>query len=242
VLKPRKIEPPHLRDFSKVIRNIFGFIPGNIFLYSLAFRHKSAAEERRDGVRISNERLEFLGDAILDAVVADFLFKRFPFKDEGFLTEMRARIVSRQNLNKLALKLGIDKLVVAGEEHISPNSSVFGDAFEALLGAIYIDKGYDFTHNLIIENIIGLHMDLDLLEHTDSNYKSRLIQLSQKEKFDIEFKVIGETGSGSSHHYIVSVFIDGKPVASGQDHSIKMAEQNAAEHYFQQLEHKGSQV
>lgn len=240
MLKPRKDETSDSRDFSKVIRNIFGFTPGNIFLYSLAFRHKSAAIERKDGVRISNERLEFLGDAILDAVVADFLFKRFPFKDEGFLTEMRARIVSRQNLNKLALKLGLEKLVVAGEEHISPNSSVYGDAFEALLGAIYIDKGYDFTHSLIIENIIGLHMDLDLLEQTDSNYKSRLIQLAQKEKFEVEFKVVGETGSGNLHHYIVSVFIDGKPVASGQDHSIKMAEQNAAERYFLQLSQEGS--
>lgn len=236
MLKPRKPESTDSREFSTVIKNIFGFTPNNIFIYSLAFRHRSAAEPLKEGVRISNERLEFLGDAILDAVVADFLFKRFPFKDEGFLTEMRARIVSRQNLNKLAIKLGLDNLIIAGEEHINPNSSVYGDAFEALLGAIYIDKGYEFIHKLIIEKIIGLHMDLELLEQTDTNHKSRLIQLAQKEKFEVEFKTTGETGTGNQHQYIVTVFINGKPTVTGQDFSIKGAEQNAAERYFLDLD------
>lgn len=234
MLKPRKTTPKEHKDLLTTIRNVFGFSPGNVFLYSLAFRHSSASEILKDGVKNSNERLEYLGDAILDAVVADFLFKRFPFKDEGFLTEMRSRMVSRQNLNKLAMKLGFKDMVMAADEFISPNSSIYGDAFEAVLGAIYIDKGYDFTQKLIVEKIINLHMDIEAIEQNDINFKSKLIQYAQKEKLDLEFKVTGETGSGLNHHYIVGVFIDRKLVCSGQDHTIKGAEQHAAERYYLQ--------
>ena len=140
VIKPIRVFLSEDKQLFVALKNIFGYYPGNIFLYKLAFRHKSQAIELNNGNRVSNERLEYLGDAILSAVVADHLFKMFPYKDEGFLTEMRSRIVSRVQLNKLSQKMGINNVY----------RSMKGDAFEALIGAIYLDKGYNFTRQIII--------------------------------------------------------------------------------------------
>jgi ribonuclease III len=143
-LKPLRFYFSKEKQLYRAIKNIFGFYPENIFLYKLAVTHKSQAETY-NGVKISNERLEFLGDTVISTVVADYLFRIFPLKDEGFLTEMRSRIVSRVQLNKLSLKLGLDKLII----HTTGTNSVFrsikGDAFEAIIGAIYLDKGFEFT-------------------------------------------------------------------------------------------------
>ena len=216
------------KELSDSIKDIFGFYPGNIFLYALAFRHKSVAEELQVGVKNSNERLEYLGDAILSAVVADYLFKKFPYKDEGFLTKMRSKMVSRAQLNKVSVKLGLDALVQATSDKGSHPKSLNGDAFEALIGAIYLDKGYDFTKKIIIERIYKISVDLDELEKTETNYKSRLIEWSQKEKIEIEFKHHQEMkGKKGIHH--IELFIDGKSVAKSKDFSIKGAEQIAAE-------------
>ncbi len=197
-------------------------------MYKLAFRHKSQAEELLNGVRVSNERLEFLGDTVLSAVVADFLFRMFPFKDEGFLTEMRSKIVSRVQLNKLSLRLGIDQLIIHTQEKNNVYRSIKGDAFEAIIGAMYLDKGYTFTRKILINRVIKNNFDLNELINTDSNFKSKLIEWAQKEKKSIEFCVVEEVGTGYHKQYVVDVLVNNEPAGTGRDFSIKGAEQNAA--------------
>ncbi|MCD4772881.1 MAG: ribonuclease III [Bacteroidales bacterium] len=211
------------------IKNILGFYPGNIFLYRLAFRHKSVAQKISNGVKHSNERLEYLGDAVLGSVVADFLFKKFPYNDEGFLTGMRSKIVSRSTLNKLSFKLGIHKLIQSNGESKNLAKSMKGDAFEALIGAIYLDKGYNFTKKVIINRIIKIHFDIEELVKLDVNAKSSLIEWVQKEKQSIEFNVINEIGEGYRKLYVVEIVINKKPISKAQDFSIKGAERLASE-------------
>ncbi len=182
-----------------------------------------------NGHRLSNERLEYLGDAILGAVVADYLFKIFPYKNEGFLTEMRSRIVSRASLNKLSQKLGIDKLILTSKDNRGQFKSVGGDAFEAFVGALYLDKGYGFTYRLIVKRVIELHIDLEAIEKVEVNFKSKLIEWSQKEKKLLDFKLENEIGEGYNKQYEVVVCIDGKSFGKARDFSIKGAEQRAAE-------------
>ena len=147
----------------RALKNILGFYPGNIAVYKLAFSHRSVATQTINGMQLSNERLEFLGDAVLGAVIADLLFRRFPFRDEGFLTEMRSRIVSREYLKNLAFKIGINTFI---KNNSGPGMyrSMYGDAFEALVGAIFIDKGYKHTENFVINRIIRHHVDLNEIE------------------------------------------------------------------------------
>lgn len=233
-LKPLRFYFSKEKQLYTSIKNIFGYYPENIFLYKLAFTHKSQAETY-NGIKVSNERLEFLGDAVIGSVVADYLFRIFPLRDEGFLTEMRSRIVSRAQLNKLSLKLGLDKLIV----HTTGTNSVFrsikGDAFEAIIGAMYLDKGYMFTRNVLINRIIKNHFDLVELANTDLNYKSKLIAWTQKEKKTIEFVVVSEIGSGYNKQYVVEVRVDDDSLGRGQDFSIKAAEQNAAMKVLEKL-------
>ena len=222
------------------LRNIFGFYPRNISLYKLAFRHRSLAKRQHNGNKISNERLEFLGDAILDAVVADYLFKLFPFKDEGFLTQMKSKIVSRTHLNKLSTKLGIDKLIQCNPDSGPHFKSMKGDAFEAFIGALYLDKGFGFTKKIIIDRIIRLHIYLDELLAIDLNFKSRLLEWVQREKKILEFKVVDEVGTGYNKQYIVESLIDRVVFGRGQDFSIKAAEQQAAEKALNHIAQKES--
>jgi ribonuclease III len=217
------------KKLSLALNNIFGFRPKNIALYKLAFRHKSMAQPVGNGFRHSNERLEYLGDAVLGSCVADFLFKKFPYKDEGFLTEIRSRIVSRQNLNALSRKLGIDKLILTSRENQSAGTSILGDAFEAFIGALYLDKGYRFTYRIVVSKIIQNHLDLEELVTKEVNFKSKLIEWSQKEKRELEFEVTEETDQGKKLKvYLVNLRIDKKVVSQGKDYSIKKAEQHAA--------------
>jgi ribonuclease-3 len=209
------------------IKNVFGYNPGNILLYKLALCHKSASEEELRGIKVNNERLEYLGDAILSAVIADFLFKKYPSRDEGFLTEMRSRIVSRNNLNKLSEKIGLNKFVKVSNANVY--RSINGDAFEAFIGALFLDKGFNSTKKVIINRIIKFHIDIEELEANDLNYKSKLIEWAQQEKKQVEFIVTDKVGSGYNKHYIVEVLIDKNPSGSGRDFSIKKAEQSAAE-------------
>ena len=157
------------KSLIRALRNLLGFYPSNLSVYKLAFSHRSLALETVHGIRLSNERLEYLGDAVLGAVVADLLFKRFPTRDEGFLTEMRSRIVSRENLKQVAVKIGIDQLL---QRDAVPGSyrSMYGDAFEALIGAIYLDKGYKTTHSFIVDRIVKHHVDLHEIEQTENNF------------------------------------------------------------------------
>lgn len=227
-LRPLRFYLSNEKHFFEAIKNIFGYYPENIFLYKLAFRHKSQAEEMLNGIRISNERLEFLGDTVLSTVVADFLFRMFPYKDEGFLTEMRSRIVSRAQLNKLSLRLGIDKLIIHTQETNNVYRSIKGDALEAIIGAMYLDKGFTFTRKVLIDNIIKNNFDLTELINTDVNFKSKLIEWAQRERKTIEFNVNQEVGTGYHKRYIVDVLVDNEVTGTGQDYSIKGAEQNAA--------------
>jgi len=211
------------------IKNTLGFYPGNIYLYRLAFRHKSVALKISNGVKHSNERLEYLGDAVLGSVVADFLFKKFPYNDEGFLTGMRSKIVSRSSLNKLSYKLGLNKFIQSNGESKTQSKSINGDAFEALIGAIYLDKGYNFTKKIITNRIIKNHFDIEELVKLDVSAKSSLIEWVQKEKFSIEFNIVDEIGEGYKKLYVVEIVIDNKPICKGQDFSIKGAEKLASE-------------
>jgi ribonuclease-3 len=211
------------------IKNLTGSFPVNINLYKQAFRHKSVSYEIFNGSRISNERLEYLGDAVLSLVVADFLFRKYPFKDEGYLTLMRSKIVSRASLNKLSEKLGVDKLIMHENESASVYKSIKGDAFEAFIGAVYIDKGYKATYKIIIDRIIGVHIDIDELENRDLNFKSKLLEWAQKGKKTLEYKVVGEEGKGYMRNYVVVVFINSQEYGKGKGHSIKEAEQAAGE-------------
>lgn len=217
------------RKFVNSLRNLLGFTPGNLSVYHLAFRHRSTASEHRSGVKMSNERLEYLGDAILGAVIAELLFKKFPYKEEGFLTEMRSRIVNREHLNKLSLKLGIDHFMINSIDPAAKNKSAYGDAFEALIGAVYIDKGYNSTRKLILNRIVRHHIDLEDMENLDKNFKSKLINWAQREKKVIEFLLVDEVENGGKKLLRVKVMIDGEERARGEDFSKKRAEQIAAE-------------
>lgn len=218
------------------IRNIFGYYPGNVFLYQLAFRHKSASKEFVNGLKVSNERLEYLGDAVLSSIVADYLFKKFPYKDEGFLTEMRSKIVSRTQLNKLSKKLGLDTMVQSEAFCNSHSKSLYGDAFEAFVGALYLDKGYRYTKKVILKKVIDVHFDIERLENEETNYKSQLIEWSQREKISVDFKVIDEVGNGYGKQYVVELTIGEKKYGSGRDYSIKGAEQQASGRALERLD------
>ncbi|MCF8365603.1 MAG: ribonuclease III [Bacteroidales bacterium] len=203
-------------------------------MYKLAFLHRSVAIEA-NGHKLSNERLEYLGDAVLSSVVADYLFKKFPYKDEGFLTEMRSKIVSREQLNKLSRKLGLDQFIQSNQDSKSFFRSMEGDAFEAFIGAIYLDHGYNFTKKIIVNRIINVHFDIDELVNTEVNFKSKLIEWSQKERKEVNFNVVTEIGSGNGKQYIVEIRVDNDTCATGQDYSIKGAEKIAAEKAFSTL-------
>lgn len=226
----------HIRNiFSKdkkfifSLRNLLGFFPGNISVYHLAFRHRSTASEHPSGIKLSNERLEYLGDAILGAVIAELLFKKYPFREEGFLTEMRSKIVNREHLGKLAMKLSIDHFMNNSIDPSAKNRSAYGDAFEALIGAVYIDKGYDTTKKLIVNRFVKHHIDLEEIENQDTNFKSRLINWSQRERKAIEFEFLEEVDNGGKRLLRVRVMVDGIEMARGEDFSKKRAEQIAAE-------------
>ncbi len=218
------------KKFRGQLRNLLGFWPGNILLYSKAFTHSSAANQTKpnETPRESYERLEFLGDAVLSSVIADYLFKKFPFKDEGFLTKMRSRIVSRHSLGKLAVKFGVDRFIVAESGLAGRSNSLNGDVFEALIGAIYIDKGYPFTSKFINENILRYHMDIDEIEANDNDFKSKLIEWAQKGRKELRFNVVEETGAGQFKTYTIEITIDGIPSGRSIHPSKKRAEQEAA--------------
>ncbi|MFN4122429.1 MAG: ribonuclease III [Flavobacteriales bacterium] len=218
---------PHKALFIS-IKNLLGFYPRNINLYLLAFRHKSVATEIKDGVKNSNERLEFLGDALLGSIVAEYLFSRFPYKDEGFLTEMRSKIVSRTYLNNLALKMGIDKLVQYNQ-NAKVYKSIYGDTLEALIGAIYLDKGFHFTRKLLLERIIKFYVDVEELELQEFNFKSKLINWAQKQKKSIFFDAKEQVAADKQRYYEVTVLVDDQPMGQAKGLSKKAAEQSAAE-------------
>ena len=209
---------------------ILGFLPRKLFLYEIAFIHKSASSTLKNGQVINNERLEYLGDAILDAVIADYLYTRFPDKNEGFLTQLRAKLVKRKMLNKLADNLGIAPLLVSRTNADQSKINLLGNAFEALIGAIYLDKGYVRTKRYVIKKVLNKYVDLEKLSRKESDFKSRIIEWAQKNKQEISFVSIEDPNEGSNViHYTSRLILEEKKIGSGSGHSKKEAEQKAAE-------------
>lgn len=216
------------KKFYKLIYQLVGFYPSNIQVFKVAFTHKSASRYFDKTKNINNERLEFLGDAVLAAVVADFLFSYFPYKKEGFLTKMRSRIVSREQLNEIALDMGLQYHIVS-QSRINGTKNIYGNALEALIGAIYIDKGYKKTKDFIIKRLIRKNIDLKELSLNDSDYKSQLIEWAQKNKIDLRFDDEEIESTEHSNQYFTStVKIDENILGVGKGPSKKEAQQNAS--------------
>lgn len=183
----RKDKEPYLCFY-----RMLGFYPRNIDIYQQALLHKSSSVKEK-GHLLNNERLEFLGDAILDAIVADIVYKKFEGKREGFLTNTRSKIVQRETLNRVAVEIGLDKLIKYTTRQSSHNSYMCGNAFEALIGAIYLDRGYRACKKFMEERIIGKYLNLEKISRKEVNFKSKLIEWSQKNKFEVEFQIAGQT-------------------------------------------------
>ncbi len=212
-----------------MVDEMFGFVPHNIELYKLALVHKSASLVLEDGQSINNERLEFLGDAVIEAVTSDFLFIEFPGLDEGFLTKMRARIVSRQSLNALAVHVGLDRHVISNGGVAFIQKHIFGDAFEAMMGAVYLDQGYEFVNRLLINDIYRRFLNIDELTLSETDYKSRLIEWCQKHHRQVLFRTEHDKGYAPNHPvFFATVLVDGIEVGHGSGDSKKEAEQQAA--------------
>lgn len=231
-----KLFSPRREKFYGFIQNIIGFKPGNIDIYRLAFIHKSAMIKGPDKRFINNERLEYLGDAMLGAIVADELYKRFPSKNEGFLTKTRSRIVNRSLLNEIALKMELGEWVNAQSKIDIAQTSILGDALEALIGAIYVDKGYQTCENFVSQKIIKQYVDLKLVAKKDTNYKSLLIEWGQKYKKNVHFITEEQHISGSvAATFIANAAIDGEKIGEGEGFSKKEAQQNAAKNALKEL-------
>ena len=220
----------------RAIKTIVGSRPFNLEIYRLATKHISVAKETNNGIKESNERLEFLGDAILGSVVAEYLFKKYPYKDEGFLTDIRSRIVSRESLNKLARKIGISTIIEYDRNGRSASfgssfshKSISGDTLEALIGAVYLDKGFGVCKRFILKRLIRPHFDLDEVIKSNPNHKSRIIEWAQKNNKEIRFETTCTDENAQIKEFIAQVFIDDVPVCFGSGYSKKKAEQNASE-------------
>ncbi len=205
-----------------------GFVPNNKKLYHLALLHKSASTVTSKGVVLNYERLEFLGDAILGAIVAEVLYKFFPNKDEGFLTRVRSKVVSRESLNELAINLGLDKAVIAKSD-ISRNKHIYGDVFEAFIGAMYLDQGFVKTKHFFEKFIVPNFFNIKELVAVDTNYKSRLIEWGQKNKIKVSFKTQPHARGGARNLFLSIISINDEEKGRGKGGSKKEAEQHAAQ-------------
>lgn len=228
--KPIRVYFSPDKNLHESLHNILGFYPSNINLYKLAFRHSSAAQQIKKGVKDSNERLEFLGDSVIGTVVADYLFKKFPYKDEGFLTKMRSKMVSRAKHNQLAIKLGLNNFIEANNDRFgSKPSSINGDAYEALIGAIYLDKGFVFTQQFLLTRIINVLIDMEEVETKEVDFKSKFIEWAQKEKKEFRFEILQEGANSSDKQFSIQLIVNSEILGTAQHFSKKRAEQMVAE-------------
>ncbi|MBQ7280311.1 MAG: ribonuclease III [Bacteroidales bacterium] len=223
------------KAFYHFFRNILGYTPHNKRVYDVAFIHKSCSENGDSGHRVNNERLEYLGDAVLGAIVAEYLYKKYPTADEGFLTETRSKIVSRANLGRIAHRIGLHDLIHYRDDVQGVFKSMEGDAFEALIGAIYLEKGYRFTRHTVIDRIILPYVNIDELTQTVVNHKGRLLNWGQKRHRKVTFRVINiiPIEGGSRRQYEVCAMVGDQQTATAIDYTIKAAEQRAAEKTLQ---------
>jgi ribonuclease-3 len=214
------------------VKQLTGTAPSNIHLYHHAFRHSSTTEEEFE----SNERLEFLGDAILSAVIADYLFKKFPYKNEGYLTDIRSKMVSRSQLNVIANKMGIDQYMkYNAADPLINRRSLAGNALEALVGAVYIDKGFKSAARFILKKIVKPYLDIAEIEISEFNYKSKLLEWAQKSGRSLTFAVKHHSRHRHRSLYKVAALIDGKEYGIGEDTNKKNAEKDAAKNAFKAL-------
>lgn len=217
------------RGFYLDLVRMLGLFPRNLSLYRLAFIPKSALQKNPSGHHLNNERLEYLGDAVLDSIVASYLFKTFPDGDEGFMTKLRARIVKRKNLDSLATEIQLPRFINTGDLTGSKSKHIYGNALEALIGAIYLDLGYGAAKKFFEKKIMKRYIDLDQLARKDPDYKSRIIEWTQKNRVEIAFESKEEHISGSqSPSFISKILLDEEEKGIGRGDSKKEAEQQAA--------------
>lgn len=213
------------KNLARKLKPIIGFVPARLNIFRLAFYHKSM--NNGEGHNGNNERLEYLGDAILSTIVAEYLFKKYPQKDEGFLTKMRSRIVKRKTLNLIADRMGLD-VVLSEYTQGRMSHSMLGNALEALVGAIYIEFGYNKTKHYVIRSILMKYLDIHALELADDNYKSMLLEWCQKHGKQVGYKVLAKTKLDKRDRFKVAVIVDGEKVSTAEDFNKKSAEQTAS--------------
>ncbi|MCX6261923.1 MAG: ribonuclease III [Bacteroidia bacterium] len=217
------------QEFASRLRKIIGFRTTNLRIYEAAFIHRSASFTLPNGQRINNERLEFLGDAVLDTILSDYLFEKFPDANEGFMTKIRSRIVNREILNQLAISMGIDKILVSNVSSNNSTRNLYGDALEALIGALFVDKGFKKTKNLFIKRVFNKYLDLGQIVDTDTDYKSLVFEWIQKHKTNLTFEYKEEYDFKLKKSvFSATLIINKEEFGTGQGASKKEAEQEAA--------------
>ena len=219
-------------EFALTLERILGFLPQHLQFYKQAFTHKSVIKDTDKQFFESNERLEFLGDAVLGTIVSHYLFNKFPFEDEGFLTQLRSRLVSRKTLNDLGLKIGLNEFVEAKLDKES--KTICGDALEALIGAIYLDKGYSYAEKFVVQQLIQTHLDIDEIIQTETDFKSRVLEWAQREKQPLEFRIT-EREEKNTKLFTAELFINEACKGKGTAYSKKKAEQLASEQFFKEI-------
>ena len=214
------------RDLRRQLRNVLGLSPGNIGLYKTALSHRSI----REGADENNELLEFLGDAVLSSLVAHYLFMRYPYKEEGFLTEMRSKMVNRNQLNEIALKIGLKKITFYNRfDNSLKISQIFGNTLEAIVGAVYLDKGYKKTRKWVDLHIISPHLFMQDLENLDINQKNKLYGWANKNGKNLEFETLSETIENGRRLFTIAAKIDGVVISEAKAFNKKDASQVAAQ-------------
>ena len=218
--------------FKKQLKNILGFVPGNIDLYKIALSHRSIKEFSEE----NNERLEFLGDAVLSSIIAHYLFKKYPYKDEGFLTEMRSKMVNRQKLNEIALKMGLKKISLYNKnDHALKISQIFGNTLEALIGAVFLDKGYNKTQKWVENYIILPHLFINDLENIEINIKNKLYGWASKNGKSVEFATLNESVDKGRRLFTIAATVDGQIIAQAKGFNKKDASHLAAQMAVEKL-------
>ncbi len=219
-----------------LFQKILGYTPIRVELYELALRHKSSSIRDESGTLLNNERLEFLGDAVLNVLVSDILYTQYKNASEGFLSKTRSRIVQRESLNKLAIDMGLDKIVIASPTIDTPHLSIYGNALEALIGAIYTDQGYKRCRQFLEKRIFEKFIDINRIAQSDANYKSILLEWGQQKKKNILFNTCEITFKGEKEHkFHASVLINDVIVSEGYGYSKKEAQQNASKKALESL-------
>ena len=224
--------------FSNDLSKILGFKPKSLSIYKKAFTHSSVKKIDLEGKPINYERLEFLGDAVISTVIAAYLFKKAPLGDEGYLTQMRSKIVSRSYLNTIGKNLNLLDFVSSSVSESRFSDNIHGNVFEALVGAIYIDRGFAYCDDFINNKLIIPYVDFNQLEQKITSYKSLMIEWCQKEKKDIKFEIYEDSGNELIKQYSVKLFIDGVQIAKARDTSKKKAEEKTAQRGYYAIQYK----